>query len=262
MYKNKLSILALNLAKTNNLKAAKEILKISAERFYESKEELPENVIGEIIRRSPKSKDSIDAMKDELISLIDSGFASCAYCGKKIKTKERIPLDRVDNKNPIYSLGNIVWACWDCNRLKSSLPLDNFLEDISKIYRHLGPYPGSLEKINRSKESLEEDVNIIRQELNLWKHNRKILSRSQIKYDDFAKEIFEEVFVASKERYWKEVLVELKAKHPEFAWDSSSFRNYLNKFKIRVSKSDTNLLNKLLPYTEKDVREALGLPPK
>ena len=259
MIKNKLSILALNLAKTNNIKAAKEVLKIYARRTFTSKEELPESTISEILRRSPESKESIESIKDELLSLIDSGFANCAYCGKKIKIKERIPLDRLDNKNPIYGLGNIVWACWECNKIKSSLPLDEFLEDISKIYNHLGPYPESLQKVNRKKENLKEEIDFVRQNLEQLKHNRKILSREQIKFDDFAKEIFEEVFLESKERYWKDALLELKLKYPQFAWDTASFKNYLNKFKSRVIQSDNSLLAKLQPYTIEDIKSVLGL---
>jgi len=56
----------------------------------------------------------------------------CHYCNSKIET---IGLDRVDS-NKGYFLDNIVSCCRVCNRMKSDLSEDVFIEYCRKIVKH------------------------------------------------------------------------------------------------------------------------------
>jgi hypothetical protein len=44
-------------------------------------------------------------------------------------------LDRVDSKKD-YLIGNVVPCCWACNRIKSAMPLDDFLSFVERIHAH------------------------------------------------------------------------------------------------------------------------------
>lgn len=72
----------------------------------------------------------------------------CRYCGLSGQNlREFIDEDRhfqfryngIDRINPDegYIAGNIVPCCWPCNRAKSTFSHDDFVDHISKIYRHL-----------------------------------------------------------------------------------------------------------------------------
>jgi len=49
-------------------------------------------------------------------------------------------IDRVDSTKG-YTLENCVAACKLCNRFKSSLPIEDFLEQVTKIYNHSARHP-------------------------------------------------------------------------------------------------------------------------
>jgi 5-methylcytosine-specific restriction endonuclease McrA len=258
MIKDKLLKLASTLIAIDNNVAAKKIMKI-AERTYQNKSERPENVIKDIERRRKKlefnDSSSVVENRDALITLIDLGMAFCAYCGKKIKTKEGIPLDRVDNSKD-YNIGDVVWACWDCNKRKGETSLHYFLEDVSNIYKHLGSIPSSVNKVEKEKDKLTKDVedinDLAKEAPGDWMHKRQTLNRISLKnYDHFAKEIFEQVYLENSPRNWKDALIELRSitndKGQQYAWDEETFRKYLSNFKQRII--DDSLI---IPYYPKE----------
>lgn len=57
----------------------------------------------------------------------------CAYCGDKMGT---IGLDRIDPKLG-YTLSNISPCCFQCNIMKASCSVDDFLNHCKKIIKHL-----------------------------------------------------------------------------------------------------------------------------
>lgn len=57
---------------------------------------------------------------------------NCYYCNQKLK---QIRIDRIDSSKP-YEVGNIVSACAECNYMKNSMNINNFLEKVEKIYLH------------------------------------------------------------------------------------------------------------------------------
>ena len=67
---------------------------------------------------------------DQFMSLWDT---PCYYCGDKVETAG---IDRIDSDKG-YEMDNIVRCCEVCNRAKSTLTQNEFIEHISKIYRHL-----------------------------------------------------------------------------------------------------------------------------
>ena len=72
--------------------------------------------------------------------------ASCFYCGEtpsRVFHKTNRPgellcngIDRMDS-NIGYVESNVVSCCWACNRMKSAMPVEDFKQHISKIYKHL-----------------------------------------------------------------------------------------------------------------------------
>ncbi len=87
----------------------------------------------------------------KIISLMD-----CAYCGKKPSNIRRVKykvdgvykrrsnpsleirysgIDRIDSTKG-YVLGNMVPCCFECNGVKSKLPLDDFIALIRRIHSH------------------------------------------------------------------------------------------------------------------------------
>jgi len=59
--------------------------------------------------------------------------APCYYCGDKT---ESLNLDRVDNSKG-YVIGNVVSCCNMCNRIKSTMTLDEMLIHINKIINNV-----------------------------------------------------------------------------------------------------------------------------
>ena len=68
----------------------------------------------------------------------------CHYCGaapsirEYTMTKKKIPLNGVDRVNSDlgYTMSNCVPACKECNMLKSTRTLDEFLDHIRRVYEH------------------------------------------------------------------------------------------------------------------------------
>lgn len=58
----------------------------------------------------------------------------CHYCGYRIRT---VGIDRVDNSRG-YVRGNVVSACFLCNRAKSSLTKAQFVALCSNVVRRHG----------------------------------------------------------------------------------------------------------------------------
>lgn len=63
---------------------------------------------------------------------------SCTYCGKDPEFRNRgiIPINGVDRADPSmgYTEDNCVTACKSCNKLKSAMPVKEFLDAIKRIY--------------------------------------------------------------------------------------------------------------------------------
>lgn len=80
-------------------------------------------------------------------------FAACHYCGKiggreyrdYDKKAHRLISDTVIRYNGIdridsskgYTIDNVVTCCWDCNRAKNTMSVDDFKSWVSRIYHHL-----------------------------------------------------------------------------------------------------------------------------
>lgn len=132
-----------------------------------SRRELPEEIQKNMQRRVTKELEtrnirdnevvnSLDHIKS-LLALIDVGSAACAYCGTQIKTKQDLPLDRVDNYRG-YVLGNVVFACKKCNFQKGSSSLVDFLKTVENIYKHLGPASNAIESVHQVRDVMKEYV--------------------------------------------------------------------------------------------------------
>lgn len=61
--------------------------------------------------------------------LIDQG---CSYCGSNLSEEKGYCLDRIDN-NKGYIISNIVACCKICNRAKSDMTIDDFMEWIKRV---------------------------------------------------------------------------------------------------------------------------------
>ena len=90
-----------------------------------------------VLRQGAKKRGiPVEITKEEFSAWFDQGEIRCAYCSiteedsvrwqehrskqKDKKWQWRITVDRKDNTLG-YSLNNLVFACWDCNRLKNNL---------------------------------------------------------------------------------------------------------------------------------------------
>ena len=62
----------------------------------------------------------------------------CAYCDVKI---EGIGIDRVDSKKG-YTIKNTVACCSLCNRMKSTTPVDEWVDSLKRIITHHGATDG------------------------------------------------------------------------------------------------------------------------
>jgi hypothetical protein len=78
--------------------------------------------------RNLSFKLNIDEFKDYVTS-------ACYYCGY-YNESEVIGIDRIDS-NRGYSCDNCVPCCQKCNIMKNTLHKDEFLEHITKIYKHI-----------------------------------------------------------------------------------------------------------------------------
>jgi hypothetical protein len=71
--------------------------------------------------------------------------ADCFYCGdvptRIVRHQHCVQelicngIDRLKSTDG-YVEGNVVPCCWDCNRMKAAMSVENFKRHISKIYRH------------------------------------------------------------------------------------------------------------------------------
>ena len=79
-----------------------------------------------------------DLSDDEVLELFHN---NCYYCGTPPSNKRNgyngtfvyNGLDRIDNALG-YNILNVVSCCWICNRMKSSLSEEDFIEHIERIY--------------------------------------------------------------------------------------------------------------------------------
>lgn len=62
--------------------------------------------------------------------LINKFGAVCSYCGTTLETMKDITLDHIQpvSKGGSDLLDNFQLACYDCNHMKSDMPLEEFLE--------------------------------------------------------------------------------------------------------------------------------------
>ena len=77
-----------------------------------------------------RSKRGFTLTKDEFLSFWQK---PCHYCGSNIST---IGLDRINNDKG-YELSNVVSCCDRCNRMKLTMTVNDFMNHICKIYKHL-----------------------------------------------------------------------------------------------------------------------------
>lgn len=106
-------------------------------RLSKSERQGIKNNISEIRNRAKTSNREINLTDTEIINLICN---PCVYCGvlthpENLKANNGI--DRVDN-NKGYIRGNVVSACWDCNRMKHALELKKFYKCCSNIIKYFG----------------------------------------------------------------------------------------------------------------------------
>jgi hypothetical protein len=73
-----------------------------------------------------KRKLAYSLSRDEFMSFWKK---PCVYCGDDIET---VGLDRIDNLQG-YIVGNVVACCATCNRMKSDMSMDEFLERCGRI---------------------------------------------------------------------------------------------------------------------------------
>ena len=83
-----------------------------------------------------------------LWEVTDKGFdqltsACCHYCGLPPSNMKRLSsgsftysgIDRMDNLRG-YEVGNMVSCCWECNRLKGSMPYGKFMAWLDRAIKH------------------------------------------------------------------------------------------------------------------------------
>lgn len=72
---------------------------------------------------------------------------NCTYCGKPGVVGDWNGMDRVDNKNAVYSVDTVVPCCKECNYAKRSMPYDAWMAWLDRITAfHLANHP------NKDKE--------------------------------------------------------------------------------------------------------------
>lgn len=65
--------------------------------------------------------------------LIDSG---CHFCGNNLSEENGYCLDRIDSDKP-YIISNVVACCKICNRAKSNLDYNEFINWLDRAYVHI-----------------------------------------------------------------------------------------------------------------------------
>ena len=90
---------------------------------------LPKNKWKILLKNAEKRDIDVDISYKDFL-----GFKNkpCEYCGEKL---DAIRVDRVDG-NKSYKIGNIVSCCADCNFMKNSMNIMDFLCKVEKIYLH------------------------------------------------------------------------------------------------------------------------------
>jgi len=83
-------------------------------------------------RRAKETNILFELDKNDFLLLITQ---PCFYCGNLNDEKGLNGIDRVDNDLD-YIWGNCVPCCTACNRLKSNLSFDQFIEAIGNIAKH------------------------------------------------------------------------------------------------------------------------------
>jgi hypothetical protein len=76
---------------------------------------------------------NFDIPLDDFVSMI---IDFCYYCGKRNLNKGFNGIDRVDSTQP-HVLGNCVPCCWECNRMKGAMDVNDFIRQVKWIYQHL-----------------------------------------------------------------------------------------------------------------------------
>ncbi len=74
-----------------------------------------------------------DISLDDFVAMI---VDRCHYCGKRNLYKGFNGIDRVDSSLP-HIPGNCVSCCWPCNRMKSTMEVHDFLNQVKYIYEYL-----------------------------------------------------------------------------------------------------------------------------
>lgn len=77
--------------------------------------------------------------------VIDAG---CYFCGSDLSNENGYCLDRVDN-NKGYTIENVVGCCKICNRAKSNMKVNDFVEWLQTASKHIEK---QLDSVNRLKE--------------------------------------------------------------------------------------------------------------
>jgi len=71
----------------------------------------------------------------------DFMFGSCAYCGVEGTTERRLGIDRVDSSAG-YIKENCVSSCWTCNKIKSTMTIQELTTHLKKMLPKLGELNG------------------------------------------------------------------------------------------------------------------------
>lgn len=99
-------------------------------KFYKEKAQLPKSRFSVYKASAKTNSREFTLSLEEFETFWD---CECFYCGRFFKG---IGLDRV-NSSRGYNLNNIVSCCTACNRMKSDLSLEKFLENVEKIFENL-----------------------------------------------------------------------------------------------------------------------------
>jgi len=101
-------------------------------------------LLNEYRQRAKRKEWAWELTKEQFVQLTQQ---PCHYCGRLpwlAKTVQRgngaylyNGIDRLCSDRG-YALDNIVSCCWECNRAKSDMSYENFLDMISRIAKHLG----------------------------------------------------------------------------------------------------------------------------
>ena len=152
MYRSKLLKLAATLKNINQLSAAIKITKIADDinpetniqpQYHSVTQKQFESIwkryqqrakeLSQKLKSSKMTQDDIKAILNLKLTNKDD-IVKCAYCGDELPFNLSTSLDRIDN-NKGYVLGNLVFSCFECNKVKGKNDLDDifqFINDVSK----------------------------------------------------------------------------------------------------------------------------------